>query len=35
MAFLLGPLSGAICCSWLHRIELLRQAQARDGNSGH
>jgi len=23
------------CCSWLHRIELLRQAQAKDGNSGH
>jgi len=23
------------CCSWLHRFELLRQAQARDGNSGH
>jgi len=23
------------CCSWLHRFELLRQAQAKDGNSGH
>jgi len=22
------------CCSWLH-LELLRQAQAKDGNSGH
>jgi len=27
MAFLSGPLSGAICCSGLHRLELLRQAQ--------
>ena len=24
-----------ICCSWLHRLELLRQAQEKDGNSGH
>jgi len=23
------------CCSWLHRLELLRQAQEKDGNSGH
>jgi len=23
------------CCNWLHRLELLRQAQAKDGNSGH
>jgi len=23
MAFLSGPLSGAICCSWPHRLELL------------
>jgi len=23
-----------ICC-WLHRLELLRQAQEKDGNSGH
>jgi len=22
------------CCSWLHRLELLRQAQEKDGNSG-
>jgi len=22
-------------CSWLHRLELLRQAQGKDGNSGH
>jgi len=22
------------CCSWLHRFELLRQAQEKDGNSG-
>ena len=22
-------------CSWLHRLELLRQAQEKDGNSGH
>jgi len=35
MAFLSGPLSGIICCSWLHRLELLRQAQAKDGISGH
>ena len=35
MAFLSGPLSGAICCSCLHRLELLRQAQEKDGNSGH
>jgi len=25
----------AYCCSWLHCLELLGQAQARDGNSGH
>jgi len=25
----------AICCSWLHLHELLRQAQEKDGNSGH
>jgi len=24
MTFLSGPLPGAICCSWLHRLELLR-----------
>jgi len=24
----------APCCSWLHRLELLRQAQEKDGNSG-
>jgi len=23
------------CCRWLHRLELLRQAQEKDGNSGH
>jgi len=23
------------CCSWLHRLERLKQAQARDGNSGY
>ena len=23
------------CCSGLHRLELLRQAQAKDSNSGH
>jgi len=23
------------CCSWLHRLEPLRQAQQKDGNSGH
>jgi len=23
------------CCSWLHRLEILRQAQEKDGNSGH
>ena len=23
------------CSSLLHRLELLRQAQAKDGNSGH
>jgi len=23
------------CCSWLHRVELLRQAQKKDGHSGH
>jgi len=34
MAFLSGPLSGAIRCSRLHRLELLRQAQEKDGNSG-
>ena len=26
---------GTYCCSWLHRLELLRQAQASDSNSGH
>jgi len=25
---------GCICCSWLHHLELLRQAQYKDGNSG-
>ena len=25
----------SMCCSWLHRLELLRQAQEKDGNSGH
>ena len=35
MAFLPGPSWGAICCSWLHRLELLRKAQEKDGNSGH
>jgi len=25
----------ALCCSWLHRLELPRQAQAKNGNSGH
>jgi len=25
----------ANCCSWQHRFELLRQAQEKDGNSGH
>jgi len=24
----------AYCCSWLHRLE-LRQAQEKDGSSGH
>ena len=24
-----------MCCSCLHRLELLRQAQEKDGNSGH
>jgi len=23
------------CCSWLHCLELLRQALKKDGNSGH
>ena len=35
MAFLSGPLAGTICCVWLHRLELLRQVQEKDGNSGH
>jgi len=30
----LTKLKGA-CCSWLHRLELLRQAQAKDGSPGH
>ena len=25
----------ALCCSWPIRLELLRQAQEKDGNSGH
>jgi len=28
-------LAARSCCSWLHRLELLRQAQDKDGNSGH
>jgi len=24
-----------LCCNWLHCLELPKQAQAKDGNSGH
>ena len=24
-----------LCCSWLHALEQMRQAQEKDGNSGH
>jgi len=35
MAFLPGRLTGAISCRYLHRLELLRQPQKKEGNSGH
>jgi len=35
MAFLPGHLTGAFCYSWLHRLELLRQAPGKDGSLGH
>jgi len=31
----LFKVGGRVCCSGLHRLELLRQVQAKDGNSGH
>jgi len=31
----LTQLSAILCCSWLHRLELLRQAQVKDSNSGN
>jgi len=35
MAFFWGPSLGAICCRYLQHLELVRQAQEKDGNSGH
>jgi len=35
MLWLVRLLLVRLCCSWLHRLELLRQAQKKDGNSGH
>jgi len=30
-----GDCCGGRCCSWLHRLELLRQAEAKDGSPGY
>jgi len=31
----LEDLEGDTCCRYLHRLELLRQAQVKDSHSGH